>query len=224
MSLINIGKVIDAGDDLKKLVDACKSFETADDVARALSKFSTASKRLKASALTEALEHMDYDSASKLLDVTDDIVNIGDAAVEASKKTSKLESGFKALGTAVYTIYKNYKQNLIDTATTATEAWDNSLSDIQSKIQQFQELKTKLDSGDLSQSETIEVKLQILDLQNQIVATYGDQILSRCMNEPTIPELKIKNRSSSFNYPGCFTHATPVSGKIPQLLPVKIEE
>lgn len=198
MSLINIGKVIDAGDDLKKLVDACKSFETADDAARALSKFSTASKRLKASALTEALEHMDYDSASKLLDVTDDIVNIGDAAVEASKKTSKLESGFKALGTsiksfvsahrvgvgigtavaigtAIYTFYKNYKQNLIDTANAATEAWNQSLSDIQSKIQQYQELKTKLDSGDLSQSETIEIKQQILDLQNQIVAAYGDQ-------------------------------------------------
>lgn len=198
MSLINIGKVTDAGDDLKKLVDACKSFETADGAARALSKFNTASKRLKASALTEAFEHMDYDSASKLLDVTDDIVNIGDAAVEASKKTSKLDSGFKALGTsiksfinahkvafgvgtavaigtAIYTFYKNYKQNMIDTATAATEAWDNSLSDIQSKIQQYQELKIKLDSGDLSQSETIEVKQQILDLQNQIVATYGDQ-------------------------------------------------
>lgn len=198
MSLINIGKVTDAGDDLKKLVDACKSFETADGAARALSKFNTASKRLKASALTEAFEHMDYDSASKLLDVTDDIVNIGDAAVEASKKTSKLDSGFKALGTsiksfinahkvafgvgtavaigtAIYTFYKNYKQNMIDTANAATEAWDNSLSDIQSKIQQYQELKIKLDSGDLSQSETIEVKQQILDLQNQIVATYGDQ-------------------------------------------------
>lgn len=198
MSLINIGKVTDAGDDLKKLVDACKSFETADGAARALSKFNTASKRLKASALTEAFEYMDYDSASKLLDVTDDIVNIGDAAVEASKKTSKLDSGFKALGTsiksfinahkvafgvgtavaigtAIYTFYKNYKQNMIDTATAATEAWDNSLSDIQSKIQQYQELKIKLDSGDLSQSETIEVKQQILDLQNQIVATYGDQ-------------------------------------------------
>ena len=109
MSLINIGKVTDAGDDLKKLVDACKSFETADGAARALSKFNTASKRLKASALTEAFEHMDYDSASKLLDVTDDIVNIGDAAVEASKKTSKLDSGFKALGTSIKSFINAHK-------------------------------------------------------------------------------------------------------------------
>ena len=189
---------MDAGSDFNKLSKAAQAFETADDAARALSKYSKANKQVKASVLSSVFDHINYDSASKLLDVTDDIVNIGDAAVEASKKTSKLESGFKALGTSIksfvsahtvgvtigavvalgtaaYTIYKNYKQHMIDTANAATEAWDNSLSDIQSKIQQYQELKIKLDSGDLSQSETVEVKQQILDLQNQIVATYGDQ-------------------------------------------------
>lgn len=34
------------------------------------------------------------------------------------------------------------------------------------------------------------------------------------MNEPTIPELKIKNRSSGFNYPRIHPHrTTPASGK-----------
>lgn len=189
---------MDAGSDFNKLSKAAQAFETADDAARVFSKYSKANKQVKASVLSSVFDHINYDSASKLLDVTDDIVNIGDAAVEASKKTSKLESGFKALGTSIksfvsahpvgvtigaavaigtaaYTYYKNYKQSLIDTANAATEAWDKSLSDVQSKIQQYQELKAKLDSGDLSQSETIEVKQQIVDLQNQIVASYGDQ-------------------------------------------------
>ena len=134
----------------------------------------------------------------ELFDFAKGLSATSDISSSLSKNIDKLKSGFKgtwnviksfvsahkvgvgigaavALGTAVYTGYKMYKEHLVDTANAATEAWDNSLSDIQSKIQQYQELKTKLDSGDLSQSETIEVKQQILDLQNQIVATYGDQ-------------------------------------------------
>ena len=134
----------------------------------------------------------------ELFDFAKGLSATSDISSSLSKNIDKLKSGFKgtwnviksfvnahkvgvgigaavALGTAVYTGYKMYKEHLVDTANAATEAWDNSLSDIQSKIQQYQELKTKLDSGDLSQSETIEVKQQILDLQNQIVASYGDQ-------------------------------------------------
>lgn len=134
----------------------------------------------------------------ELFDFAKGLSATSDISSSLSKNIDKLKSGFKgtwnviksfvsahkvgvgigaavALGTAVYTGYKMYKEHLVDTANAATEAWDNSLSNIQSKIQQYQELKTKLDSGDLSQSETIEVKQQILDLQNQIVTSYGDQ-------------------------------------------------
>lgn len=184
----------------------------------------------------------------ELFDFAKGLSATSDISSSLSKNIDKLKSGFKgtwnviksfvsahkvgvgigaavAIGTAIYTGYKMYKEHLIDTANAATEAWDNSLSNIQSKIQQYQELKIKLDSGDLSQSETIEVKQQILDLQNQIVASYGDQILSRCVNEPTIQEFKIKNRSSGFNYPR-YNHPTQrqIPAKITQLLPVKIKE
>lgn len=197
MSFANIGKLVNAGSDVFKVGEALKSFSTASLAGKALDKYTDFNKKTKKKLLKDNF-NISYKEAGSYLDVAKNISSIGDAAANANKNTSKLGSGLKglttsvksfisahkvafgvgtavAIGTAIYTAYKNYKQNMIDTANAATEAWDNSLSDIQSKIQQYQELKTKLDSGDLSQSETIEVKQQILDLQNQIVASYGDQ-------------------------------------------------
>lgn len=233
MSFANIGKLVNAGSDVTKVGEVLKSFKTASLAGKALDKYTDFNRKTKKQLLTDNF-NISYKEAGTYTQAARDISNISAAATDATKSTSKLKTGFKglsasiksfvgnhklgvgvglgigaavAIGTTAYTLYKNYKQNMIDTANAATEAWDNSLSDIQSKIQQFQELKIKLDSGDLSQSETIEVKQQILDLQNQIVATYGDQILSWCVNEPTIQELKIKNRSSGFKYPR-YTHTT----------------
>lgn len=197
MSFANIGKLVNAGSDVFKVGEALKSFSTASLAGKALDKYTDFNKKTKKKLLKDNF-NISYKEAGSYLDVAKNISSIGDAAANANKNTSKLGSGLKglttsvksfisahkvafgvgtavAIGTAIYTAYKNYKQNMIDTANAATEAWDNSLSDIQSKIQQYQELKTKLDFGDLSQSETIEVKQQILDLQNQIVASYGDQ-------------------------------------------------
>lgn len=82
--------------------------------------------------------------------------------------------GGVALATAAaYTAWKEYKQSLIETATEATEAWQSSQKSIEDYSEKYKELKTQLDSGNLSESETINIKKQILDVQQQIVEQYG---------------------------------------------------
>ena len=200
MSFANIGKLVNAGSDVTKVTESLKSFTTASAAGKALDKYTKFNRKTKKQLLRDAFD-ISYKEAGTYTKAATNIASISNAATDATKSTSKLNTGLKglgasiksfasthkiatvglgigaavAIGTAAYTIYKNYKQNLIDTATAATEAWDKTFSDVQSKIQQYQELKTKLDSGDLSESETIEIKQQILDLQNQIVAAYGDQ-------------------------------------------------
>ena len=73
-----------------------------------------------------------------------------------------------------YNAYQNYKQNLIASAQEATSAWQNQNSTLEAQKQKYVELKELLDSGALDETETYDVKMQILDIQNQIVSAYGD--------------------------------------------------
>ena len=117
-------------------------------------------------------------------------MNIGDAAESSSSKVSGLGSAivgaFKShpyliagtaiasIGTIAYTVYKNIKQGYIETATEATSVWDESKKSLEDYASKYQELKSQLESGNLSEAETISVKQQILDIQNQIVSAYGE--------------------------------------------------
>lgn len=151
----------------------------------------------KIKALTDGLSGVTKESAKTALGITDVADAASDLTDVASSVTSKT-SGFGAALKGVWSIIKAnplvsgaiaggtliagvatgvkiYNENLQKQATEATEVWNTSLSDIQSKIQEYENLKTQLDSGTLTDTEEIAVKQQILDLQHQITESYGEQ-------------------------------------------------
>lgn len=66
-------------------------------------------------------------------------------------------------------------QELRAGAKSASEEWDSSQKSLNDYINKYSELKNKLDSGTLSEQETLSVKQQILEIQNSIVEAYGSQ-------------------------------------------------
>lgn len=126
---------------------------------------------------------MDFkDILSALLTTTDNATGITKGGIGAA--FSLLSSGTKAflgIGTAVsiastaYTIYKKKQEELINNTQKASSAFNESNNSIQDQISKYKELKSQLDSGTLSSSEEYETKKQILDIQNQLVSSYGEQ-------------------------------------------------
>ena len=193
MSLKNIGNL----NNVTKAIGTLKGFDTFNEGAEYLNKFTKYSDQTKFDMLSSAFQHIEKDAIKTALgitDVADAASDLTDVASSATSKTSgfgtalkgvwsiikanPLVSGAIAGGTliaGVATGVKIYNENLQKQATEATEAWDTSLSDIQSKIQEYESLKTQLDSGTLTDTEKIAVKQQILDLQHQIAESYGEQ-------------------------------------------------
>ena len=193
MSLKNIGNL----NNVTKAIGTLKGFDTFNEGAEYLNKFTKYSDQTKFDMLSSAFQHIEKDAIKTALgitDVADAASDLTDVASSATSKTSgfgtalkgvwsiikanPLVSGAIAGGTliaGVATGVKIYNENLQKQATEATEAWDTSLSDIQSKIQEYESLKTQLDSGTLTDTEEIAVKQQILDLQHQITESYGEQ-------------------------------------------------
>lgn len=193
MSLKNIGNL----NNVTKAIGTLKGFDTFNEGAEYLNKFTKYSDQTKFDMLSSAFQHIEKDAIKTALgitDVADAASDLTDVASSATSKTSgfgtalkgvwsiikanPLVSGAIAGGTliaGVGTGVKIYNENLQKQATEATEAWDTSLSDIQSKIQEYESLKTQLDSGTLTDTEEIAVKQQILDLQHQITESYGEQ-------------------------------------------------
>lgn len=193
MSLKNIGNL----NNVTKAIGTLKGFDTFNEGAEYLNKFTKYSDQTKFDMLSSAFQHIEKDAIKTALgitDVADAASDLTDIASSATSKTSgfgaalkgvwsvikanPLVSGAIAGGTliaGVATGIKVYNENLQKQATEATEVWDTSLSDIQSKIQEYESLKTQLDSGTLTDTEEIAVKQQILDLQHQITESYGEQ-------------------------------------------------
>ena len=69
-----------------------------------------------------------------------------------------------------------YRQDrLAESATETTSVWKESNNALSDQIAKYKELKEKLNSGTLSQSEEYETRQQILDIQMQITDQYGTQ-------------------------------------------------
>lgn len=123
-------------------------------------------------------------------EATDAIMNVGDAAASSTSKIDNLGTAlvgaFKshpyliagtaiaAIGATAYTVYKNIKEGYIESATEATSVWEESKTSLEDYASKYKELKSQLDSGNLSEAETISIKQQILDIQNQITSAYGE--------------------------------------------------
>lgn len=137
----------------------------------------------KTNAITDAIDTAD--DLSDILDSSTDIIG---------EKLKDIKNGFKGIGSiiaahpiitgitaitaagvAAYSVYKNYKKNMMETATASSAAFKESNDQLTEQISKYKELKAQLDSGGLTSSEEYSVKQQILGIQTQITAQYGDQ-------------------------------------------------
>ena len=78
-------------------------------------------------------------------------------------------------GIGIWSAYQQSVRNAIESTNEATQNWTDQNTSLEDQKKKLSELKTELDSGNLSDSETYNIKSQILDIQNQIVSTYGNQ-------------------------------------------------
>ena len=78
-------------------------------------------------------------------------------------------------GVLIYKSYKKQQEELIKQATNATKDWGDTRSSIDDYKQQYTELNKQLENSNLTESEKIEIKQQLLALQNEITAKYGEQ-------------------------------------------------
>ena len=81
-----------------------------------------------------------------------------------------------AAGAIAYNIRKKQQEELRKQATEATEKWTNDKSSIDEYKAQYTELNDQLKNANLTESERIGIKQQLLDLQNQINEKYGADV------------------------------------------------
>ena len=78
-------------------------------------------------------------------------------------------------GVLAYKVYKKQQEELTKQATEATKSWNDSQTKIDEYKQKYIDLNKQLSDSNLSEQEKIGIKQQLLDLQNQITAKYGEQ-------------------------------------------------
>ena len=71
---------------------------------------------------------------------------------------------------------KKQQEELIKQATEATSNWGDTQKDVEQYKQQYRDLNEQLSQSNLTESERIGIKQQLLNLQNEITAKYGDQV------------------------------------------------
>lgn len=101
--------------------------------------------------------------------------SIGKTALKFAKTPlGALTIGLTA-ATAGYNAYKKLQERGYKKATNQSNEWSERDKTLTDQIAQYEQLKTQLDSGALSAQEEYNIRSQILDIQNQIVDTYGSQ-------------------------------------------------
>ena len=118
---------------------------------------------------------------------------LGNVASEFISAGSAIKGGFSAalpiiggvataiavVGTLIYAFVEHQKQvqkELVDSVRKTNEEWKNQKQTLSDYASQYEELKTKLDTENLSEQETLEVKQQIYDIQKQITDQYDKHI------------------------------------------------
>lgn len=77
--------------------------------------------------------------------------------------------------TSAYSAYQQYRDNLISDAQQSSQELLSNTSTLDEQIAKVEELKTSLASGTLSEEESYQAKSQLLDIQNELISTYGNQ-------------------------------------------------
>lgn len=71
---------------------------------------------------------------------------------------------------------RQVRKELLDSTKTTGDEWESRKQSLSDYASQYEELKTKLDSGNLSEQETIDVKQQIYDIQKKIIELNGENV------------------------------------------------
>lgn len=72
--------------------------------------------------------------------------------------------------------YQKQIQEMVESARQAGTAWEESETSLQGQIDQITELRTALDSGTLSEQEAYDAKSNLLSIQDNLTASYGEQV------------------------------------------------
>lgn len=217
MSFKNIGKFLSAGNDINELKKVAHEINDVNAVVAAL-KETKLNNNFKIATLLQLDEVNTREKAMELLDIADGFEQVGQKAGESTGKLSGFGSSLKgmfsadpvgsvlAIGGAVVGIVSSiiqaieaHKQALIDQATEATSAWEDSQTSLENYQSRYEELKNKLASGDLSESETLAIKQEIADLQSEIVNKYGEQASGIDLVNGKLDEQKAKLAEISHN-------------------------
>ena len=86
-----------------------------------------------------------------------------------------IAAGIGAAIFAGYKIYQKQQEDLLKKASETTNNWNDTQSGLDEYKEKYTALNKQLEQGNLTESERIGIKQQLLDLQNEIVAKYGDQ-------------------------------------------------
>lgn len=76
---------------------------------------------------------------------------------------------------AGFNMYNQSVQEMVSSARQASDVWAEQDSTLQDNISKFEELRTALDSGNLTEQEAYDTKSQLLDIQSQLAESYGTQ-------------------------------------------------
>lgn len=80
--------------------------------------------------------------------------------------------------TAAVSAFSTYKRSIeeaVDKAQEAGSAWEDNNTSLQSNIDKITELRTALDNGTLSEEEAYQAKSDLLEIQDSLTESYGNQ-------------------------------------------------
>lgn len=195
MQLKNVGEFLTAKKDgisgLYKWANSIGDVQRVADILKDVSDLDD-KKKISILAQMDKLKAIPSETASNLAKTALGIKDIGEASVDASDKVGNFFKAIKggavahwkllagvgvvAAISAAITAYNSYKEKMIETASAATSSWNESKSAMQEYTSRYQELKEQLESGSLSEAETLAVKQEILSIQQQITSEYGNAV------------------------------------------------
>lgn len=77
--------------------------------------------------------------------------------------------------TAGWKMYNEYIQRSVDSAKEATAAWEASNATLNSQVSRLEEINKAISDGNLTEQEAYSIKSDLYSIQQDLVATYGDQ-------------------------------------------------
>ena len=80
-----------------------------------------------------------------------------------------------AAAVSAFSAYKRSIEEAVDKAQEAGNAWEDNNTSLQSNIDKITELRTALDNGTLTEEEAYQAKSDLLEIQDSLTESYGNQ-------------------------------------------------